>query len=101
MVGNIDGTVVVIRTTLILGIEILYHHISQPLAILEIQLSTQHDILERIEEKTGVFLLIPLIRSLAITIIVEEEKLTVVLEEMIGIDAEFPAVEIIVEAHHP
>ena len=36
-----------------------------------------------------------------LTIIVEEEKLTVVLKEMIGIEAEFPAVEVIVEAHHP
>ena len=46
MVWNINGSVVIVRTTLLFGIEILHHHITQPLAVLEVQLRTQHDILE-------------------------------------------------------
>ena len=59
MVCDTRCTVMIVRTTLIFGIEILQHHIFQPARILQIQFEAQHDVLQRIHEETPFYFLIP------------------------------------------
>ena len=100
MVCDTRCTVMIVRTTLIFGIEILQHHIFQPARILQIQFEAQHNVLQRIHEETAFYFLIP-VCALTISIIVEEKHLAVIFEIMIGIDGSFPTVSVIIDTHQP
>ena len=69
---QISRMVVIDRSALILGIEILHDDSIEPRSSLEFQFCTKHHILEVVEEIAVVFLHIPLL-SFAIAIIAEHE----------------------------
>ena len=100
VVGNVHRMVVIERSALILGIEILEHHIAKPCAVRKIQFGTQHDVLQLITIVSVLLAVLPFL-TLAITVVVEEKHLTVVLKEMIGINTDMPGVGLVVETHQP
>ena len=100
MIRNIHCMIMVIWSTLIFGMDILQYNITNPSAIFDIQFRTQHHVLEGIHKEAMAFLALPLL-SFAITIIIKHKHLTVILEEMICINAQLPGISIIVDAHEP
>ena len=100
MVGDIHGMVVIERAALILGIEILYHHIMEPAAVLEIEFGTEHDVLEVIHIETAV-LLHHILVALAIAVVVEHEHTRMVFKEVVGVKPQPPGIGVVVDTHEP
>ena len=70
------------------------------MAILQVKFGPEHNILQFVHKETPVFLHhILLARSVAV--VVDEQHARVILEEVVGIDAQSPGVGVIVSAHHP
>ena len=100
MVGDVGGVVMVVRSTLILGVDVFQDQIAQPSAILDVDFGSQHIVLERVLEVSACFLYLPIL-SLSIAIVVHHQHLAIILEEMVGIDTQFPSVSVVVNAHYP
>ena len=100
MVRNIHRMVVIVRTALVLSIEIFEDDVTQPSAIFQVDFRTEHDVLEFVAIETALLVFHPLI-TLTISIVVEEEELTMILEIMVAIDTQAPRIGIIIDAEHP
>ena len=100
VVADVLRAVVVVWTALVFRIEILEHDVSQPCAILDVHLCSEHHVFEAIHEVAAVLPCVPLL-ALSVAVIVEQEHLAVVLEEMVGIHAQSPCLGVVVYSHHP
>lgn len=100
VVAHGGRTVVVDGAALVLGVQVLHHHVPEPGAVMEVQLQPQHDVFQVVEHEATVFLLVPLF-PLSVAIVVHEEHLRVVIEIVVSVEMSPEEVAIVVEPGHP
>ena len=100
VVADVLGAVVVIRSALILGVDILEDEAAQPSAVLQVELGAEHHVLQTVHEVAALLPCVPLF-ALAVAVVVEQEHLAVVFEEVVGVYREAPQVGVEVQTRHP
>ena len=100
VVGERRSVVVIHRSALILCVYILEHYVAYPRAIFEVHLHAEHHVLQVVEQKLALFLLLPLVTA-AVAVVVDEEHGGVVFKILVGVYAQTPAVTVVVHAHEP
>ena len=100
VVGYVFSVVVVDGARLVFRVEILDNYFLDNAAFLQRQFASEHDVLKVVEQVAVVLLHVPF-GSCPVAVVVEEEQLGVVVEIVVGIDAEIPRRRVVVDSCHP
>ena len=92
--------VVVNRSALVFGIDILHYDVPYPPVVLEVELHSEEPVGEVVEYELTFLLHIPLLAR-SVTVVVNQEHGRMVFEILVGIERELPGIGIVVQSCYP